>query len=165
MHRTTKGRPRGRKTGRALLGLAVVASVAFSASGASAAVARGADKGPVTGIEACQALAAGTVPVGSSPRRDAIAAATKSCAITCGTLASSPTTKGKSSKALTDEALLACASACDFIVFLGAADAHGPKATNGPIADAVVACELLAAANPGGTAGLPLIENGGRSWR
>lgn len=165
MHRTLKGRPRRRTTSRALLGLAVAAMVALSASGASAAVAGGATKAPVKGIEACQALVDGTVPVGSSPQRDAVAAATKSCALACGTLVSPASTKGRSPKAIIDQALLACASACDFIVFLGAADAHGPKATNGPIADAVVACELLAATNPTGTAGLPLIENGGRSWR
>ncbi len=164
MDRTKKGRPRHRRTGRALLGLGVAAMVVLSASGASASVDRGIGNDAPTAIEACDALVAGTVPAGPGRSRNVVADASRSCATVCGVLAITAQ-KGKLAKVETDQALLSCAAACDFIVFFGTGESAGKKAIKSPIQAAVDACKLLAAVHPEGTDGLPLIENGGRSWR
>ncbi len=161
MRTVFEGRPRGRGRSAAIVSVVAVAALFLGASGASAAGAPQASA--QTGTQACESLLDGSAS--SAPGRDAVRRAMQSCAIFCGSLASSPGARARLPKATVEEARAVCAAACDFITLEGAAQsAGGTRKLAGPVASAVTACALLAQ-SAGTTTLLPLIENGGRSWR
>jgi hypothetical protein len=145
--------------------VALVAGLTVGAGSAFAAASPPAPRGPATGVDACAALVAGTVA--DTGRGDAVSKAMHSCAVECGTLVDQVRAgrKPKLNPAASPWPY-ECAAACDFIT-LEAASPRGKAnpVEKGPIATAAYACAVLAAANPKGTAGLPLIDSGGRSWR
>lgn len=149
-----------------VLSLATATLMALGASGASAQVAHPGNPAKAA-ISDCTALVDGTASTRNAPGHvDPVLQASRSCAIACGVLSDLPQVRGRGPKVDLTNALNACAAACDFIIFEGAVDpAAKTSRARGPIATAVQACQLLAASNPSDTAGLPLIDNGGRSWR
>lgn len=161
-----KGRPRRRGAALALLSVVAVAGLVLGASAASAVPAPRTAGNAGSPIDACKALADGTASTTQRGRVDGVARASKTCATACGMLSGEPGLRGRLSKATVDDARLACAAACDFIILEGANQvAKSGQPLSGPVASAVTACEQLKASTTADPGGLPLIDNGGRSWR
>lgn len=161
----TKGRPRRRGAAMALLSVVAVAGLMLGASAASAAPAPRVAGTSTNPIDACKALVAGTAGDTRGGKVDGVIEASKTCATACGMISSSPSLRGRLSQATVDDARLACAAACDFIILEGERQtAKTGQSLSGPVGSAVQACTLLASSTEF-SAGLPFVENSGRSWR